>query len=148
MPTSATGRNKQQGAESGFTLIELLIVLVVIGLLSATVIIAMPDPRGSVTAEAERFAARTRAAQDQAIISGRAIAVRVTETGYSFEQRQEGEWQPIVSHAWTEGTRAGTQGRFLLDPTGLSEPGAVTLVRDDARATVEMDGGGAIRVRV
>jgi general secretion pathway protein H len=55
MPISATGRARRQ---SGFTLVELLIVLTIVGLMSAAVVIAMPDQRGSLVSEAERFAAR------------------------------------------------------------------------------------------
>lgn len=41
-PTSATS------AERGFTLVELLVTLVILGLASAAVVLAMPDPRGEL----------------------------------------------------------------------------------------------------
>src|SRR5215218_1367072 len=45
------------GRQGGFTLIELLVVLVIIGLVSAAVVIGMPDPRGALRGEALRLAA-------------------------------------------------------------------------------------------
>ena len=134
-------------AEGGFTLVELLIVLVVMGLLSAAVVIAMPDPKGSVTAEAQRFAARAKAAQDKAILDGRTIAVRITQAGYSFEQRRDGAWQPVArSFEWKDGTAVAGPERLLFDATGLTEPAALILTRDGEQARVDVGGGGDIRV--
>ena len=71
MPISATGNSPHlpaggpgfafsgRVAEGGFTLIELLVALTILGLMSAVVVLAIPDPRGRLVDEAERFAART-----------------------------------------------------------------------------------------
>ncbi|QPQ53994.1 GspH/FimT family pseudopilin [Allosphingosinicella flava] len=139
-------------SDAGFTLVELLIVLVVMGLLASVVVVAMPDPKGSVMAEAQRFAARAKAAQDKAILDGRAVAVRVSADGYSFEQRRDGAWQPMAppysTFEWHDRTAAAmtAPGRFLFDATGIAEPASLTLTRDGERARVEIDGGGAVRV--
>jgi len=68
MPISVAGNNAR---ERGFTLIELMIVIAIIGLASAVVVLALPDPRGRLTDEAARFAARTRAAHDLAVVGAR-----------------------------------------------------------------------------
>jgi general secretion pathway protein H len=148
-PLQKQGRN-----EGGFTLVELLIVLTIIGLMSAVVVLAMPDPRGSLTAEAERFAARAKAAQDMAVIEARGMAIRVTAAGYGFDRRDRSEWQPLsakpfAQQAWDEGTRAATGDgmmRIVFDPTGVSEPAQVTLMRGDERVTVEIRHDGTIDV--
>ena len=149
MRTSATGRAE------GFTLIELLIVLTLIGLLSAAVIIAIPDPRGSLTGEAERFAARAKAAQDRAVIDARAMAVRVTGAGYGFDRRTRREWEalnakPFVDYQWSEGVEAVVGGsgaaRIVFDSTGMAEPATVTLEREGEQVVVTIAQDGEIDV--
>jgi type II secretion system protein H len=152
MPTSVTGSN----AEKGFTLIELMVVVTIIALTSAVVIFAIPDSRGRVIDEAERFAARTLAARDDAIVQSRDTRVLITATGYGVERRRRGAWEvatdkPFKAATWSEGTGVliGESGReaITFDATGApSSPATVTLVRDDARATVTVSGNGVIRV--
>jgi general secretion pathway protein H len=153
MRISATGKTRLD--ERGFTLVELLIVLVIIGLLSAAVAVAMPDPRGSLTSDAERFAARVRAAQDRAVIDGRAMAVRVTSVGYGFDRRSASDWQkldrrPFVDQRWEEGVEAIVGGsgaaRIPFDATGLAEPATVTLSRDGEQVIVTISQDGSIDV--
>ena len=57
MPTSVAG-SKLTSRNAGFTLIELMIVVTIIGLASAVVVLALPDPRGRLRDEAAQFAAR------------------------------------------------------------------------------------------
>jgi general secretion pathway protein H len=140
----------------GFTLIELMIVLAIMGLVAASVIIAMPDPRGRLSGEAERFAARTVAARDLAILEGRPTAVRVTARGYAFDRRQNGQWTPIPdsefrSQPWSSGTSAlvgqGGTIRTAFDATGQpSAPATVTLTRDGEQVRVGISADGGVRV--
>jgi general secretion pathway protein H len=145
----------RRSAEHGFTLVELLIVLVLLGLASAAVIVALPDPRGSVTAEAERFAARAKAAQDRAVIESRAMAIRVTAAGYGFDRRAKGEWEAIDSEPfndrrWGEGIAASVAGsgaaRIVFDSTGMADPSTVTFIREGEQATVTIGQDGSIHV--
>ena len=81
MPISATGSNNR-----GFTLIELMVVITIIALASAVVVFAIPDPRGRVVDEAERFAARVLAARDDAVVQGRDVRVRVAQRHRALPQ--------------------------------------------------------------
>jgi general secretion pathway protein H len=151
MPISAPGRAKR---ERGFTLIELLIVMTIIGLMSAAVVLAMPDGRGSLTDEAERFAARAQAAQERAVMDARPTAIRVTSAGYGFDVREKKEWKPLdrkpfTDQTWSEGTKAGVgEGaqRIVFDTTGAAEPVQVLLTRDEEQVRIEVGYEGRVRV--
>jgi general secretion pathway protein H len=142
--------------ESGFTLIELLIVLAIVGLVAAGVMIAMPDPRGRLSDEAERFAARAVAARDLAILESRPIAVRVTAQGYAFDRKQGGDWAPLPdasfrSRPWSGGTQAqvgqGGTIRTVFDQTGQpSAPATIVLTRGRERVRIAIAADGGVRV--
>ncbi|HEV2817321.1 MAG TPA: GspH/FimT family pseudopilin [Allosphingosinicella sp.] len=126
----------------GFTLVELMVVIVIIGLAAAAVVLTLPERGGSLRAEAERFAARAKAARDDAILDSRAASVAVGPGGYDVVRRRGAE-----HYDWAEGTRAELAGRIRFDPTGLAEPARLSLRRGDHRAAVDIGEDGEIRVR-
>lgn len=161
MPISATGNrwgwapasagSFSRGCENGFTLIELLVVLAILGAMSAVVVLAIPDPHGRLVDEAERFAARTAAARDTAIISARTIRLAADADGYRFEQRQGGAWRDIVKKplkptGWSEGIHA-SKAEVAFDATGLASPEArITLQRGDERIAIAIAADGGVHV--
>ncbi len=137
-------------AQQGFTLVELIVVVTIIGLLAATVVLAIPDPSGGLRAEAERLAARAKAAQETAVINSRATSLRVDSAGYALARNEGGAWRETARYAWDEGTRpdfaAGSQGRTVFDSTGNADPLEVHLHRGDDSARIVISSDGEIRV--
>jgi general secretion pathway protein H len=124
-------------------------VVTIIALLSAAVVLAAPPAGTSLREEAERLAARARAAQEHAILAGRTVALDVTETGYAFSVRREGAWRPAADPAagtWEPGTTV-KGGRMLFDPAGLSDPAQLVLERGGDRMAIGFTAQGEVDVR-
>jgi general secretion pathway protein H len=146
--------------ETGFTLVELMIVLVILGLMASVVILSFPDGSNDLEQDAQKFAARTAALRDNAILQSRPMAVQVTPSGYSFLERRKGAWsvmedKPFRSTNWSAGVTAevGETGPLLIsfESTGLpSDRAEVRLAyKDVARniviapmGDVQLAGGG------
>lgn len=142
--------------ETGFTLVELMVAIVIIGVMSAAVVISLPNPGGSVKDDGTAFAARLAAARDLSITGGRDIAVRVDTSGYGFSVRDGNGWQPsaeklLAARPWGQGVsaEAAIDGDALVfDTTGLATPGRIILRQGRASADISIDSGGAVRVDV
>lgn len=136
---------------NGFTLVELMVVLLILGLATAAVVLSMPDQGGSVEAEAERFAARAKAARDDAIVLSRPVELEVDAAGYGFAERRGSQWQARARHAWFEGTRVqsfgAAEGRSRFDSTGLAEPLRLILTRGDRQVAVNIGADGSVLVQ-
>lgn len=158
MPISATGADTPCPASrrrDGFTLVELMVVLVIIGLASAAVVMAVPGQQARLTDDADGFAARLVTARDLSIIAGHDIGVAVDANGYRFAHRDAGGWAPETAKAlrdrqWGDGTAVQTRidggDRLVFDTTGLATPALVTLQRGSSRATIIVDAAGAVHV--
>lgn len=142
---------ESNGSEQGFTLVELMVVIVIIGLAATAVVLAMPEPGGSLRGEAVRFAARAGAARDQAILESRTMAVQIGQGGYDVARRERGQWRTEVHYDWAERTSPEIGGAasasIRFDATGLAEPALITLRRGERRAAIEIGTDGGVHVR-
>jgi len=131
-----------------------MVVLVIIGLLSAAVVVAVPDDRPTLATEAERFAARLARGREEAVLTNRAVLVRVDRSGYGFETRRRGAWTamepPFGRTEWSAGAAVLPDDAEALviafDVTGATAPTTVVLTRGAQRVQVGVDAGGEVRV--
>lgn len=128
---------------SGFTLVELMVVLLIIGLMASVVVFSFPSGSSKLEEDAQRFAARTAALRDNAILQSRPMAVQVTPSGYSFLERRKGSWsviedKPFVSTDWSSGVTANTgdNGTMMIsfESTGLPSDQAELVLQGDAQS--------------
>ena len=128
---------------SGFTLVELMVVLLIIGLMASVVVFSFPSGSSKLEEDAQRFAARTAALRDNAILQSRPMAVQVTPSGYSFLERRKGSWsviedKPFVSTNWSDGVIAqtGDAGPMMIsfESTGLPSDQAELVLQGDAQS--------------
>ncbi|MGV3511491.1 MAG: GspH/FimT family pseudopilin [Novosphingobium sp.] len=140
-------------ARNGFSLVEVMVVLLVMGLLATAAVLTMPGDERQLRSEAERFAARTLAARDEAIVGARPVSLVVSERGYYFEKRVEGQWQALPGRGfdltgWNDGTKAdAARQRIVFDSLGLASSDAqVRLTRSDATLAISVRRDGKVTV--
>ena len=143
-------------AQAGFTLVELMVALFIVGLAGAAVMLTLPDRGRSLSEETERFAARLKRAQEEAVLTNRPVDVAVTADGYRFRSYSRGAWTPMTEEpfepqAWGEGVGAhleaeGGRTGVRFDSLGGAEPAIVTLSREAHAQSVVVDEAGNVRI--
>ena len=88
--------------QAGFTLLEIMLVLVVIGMASVGVMMAMPQHANeseNVDWQAQRLSTLLQFAEDQALISGKELALVFEDNSYrfAFYDYESKKWLAMVS---------------------------------------------------
>ncbi|MGY0798242.1 GspH/FimT family pseudopilin [Lysobacter sp. A286] len=140
----------------GFTLVELMVVLVIVGLMGVAVVLTAPGDAGTLAREADTLAARLVRAQEEAIMTTRAVQVVVDARGYAFARQNFGQWEPLDEGAfgpvaWADGTVAMLDGdreqvSFRFEPTGGGREEQVRLARNGQQLRVGVDAAGEVKV--
>lgn len=147
---------RSANADRGFTLVELMIVMTIFALAAAAVVLTLPDARARIRRDAERFAARTKAAHDAAIVGARPVSVWIAAGGYGFDERVGGRWRaverPLGVAQWSSGVTAlapdqAGRTRIVFDPTGLADRAlSIDLRREGQSVRVSIGTDGAVRI--
>jgi len=83
--------------QRGFTLIELMLVAVLMGLVASAVLFTLDSagPQKALKRQAQKMAALTELALDQATMTGRDYGLVMTSNSYRFVELFEQRWQPL-----------------------------------------------------
>lgn len=152
----------------GFSLVEVMVVLVIIGVMAATVSLsAQPRQAESLRLDAQELAQRLSAAQHEVRKEGRVIVWQPRENGYVFTR---GVWRteaggvlPILSHAgrldeltedeilqprqWrTDAVSLSSSQPVLLTAEWMGRPWRLELHSQGYSAILLRDGTGGYRV--
>ena len=90
----------------GFTLIEIIVVLVIIGVISAVVVLSVSAPSYSrFMSGVEKLSSTLAIIADEAVYSGSVISCSVTPTSMECKRYHDGDWselpiRKLVSWGW------------------------------------------------
>lgn len=84
---------KQADGEAGFSLLEIMAVLVIIGIMSAAVVLSLNIGGADETDEADRFIFRINQLAKDSVYSGKANALSISEGGIHLMRFSNNEWQ-------------------------------------------------------
>jgi general secretion pathway protein H len=153
----------RKSAARGFTLIEILVVLVIMGIVVASVSLSFNRDEGTLLSEtSDRLALLLQSAHDEAILTGQAIAWSEESGRYQFWRPNKDEWQKIdrddlffqrqlperISMIELRVNNALLKPGELLvfAPGGLATPFEATLAFGAARSKIQGDAVGRVRV--
>ncbi len=150
---------------NGFTLIEILVVLVIMGVLLASVALKVfPDEPQILRQEADRLGLLLEQARDEAFLSGRSIAWSSRDQTYVFWQlNAERQWVPMThnqilrlrtlpnavtfSSLKINQVNVALNALLVFSPSGLNTPFVATLELHEHRVLLLGDSVGNIRIK-
>ncbi len=149
----------------GFTLIEILVVLAIMGVVSSLVVVRLQSSDfNQARREAEHMTSVLEAAREQAIFSGRSVAISSDGQGYQLWTAggAYGEWISLppegllAPRRLAEGVTWKTQRvndhvrplgeRIVFAPDGVLDPFTLDLAAGEAVVRLEADVMGRIEV--
>ncbi|MEZ5927242.1 MAG: type II secretion system minor pseudopilin GspH [Parvularculaceae bacterium] len=167
-----SGLRARTHRQRGLTLLELLVVVVILALVTSIAVFNAPAVRSNARVEAERFAARTNAAFEDAVLEGSVMSIEMTPAGYKVLRYGDGKWNAVETRGratereYPKNVRVtltvedaalknkskmerpsekDEPQRIIIDPIGLTAPFTVEFA--DGRDTWSVIGGaGKVKV--
>lgn len=89
----------KKSLQKGFTLVEILIALMIAAMMISVATIALNDnERAELKTKSRQLYGLLQVAQEESIIRGIELGVRIESDGYSFMIYNGGKWQPLEEH--------------------------------------------------
>jgi len=141
--------------QAGMTLVEVMTVLFIIGLTAGIVTLTLPDRPTEEQASAQAFARVLREAQDQAIMSGQPVGLKLNDQGYALFQWRRETWRPYGSAvvlprrmdiSAQTAKRDGPENwpEIIFDPTGIVQPAFFQLRASGVRIEISLEESGEV----
>lgn len=138
--------------QRGFTLIELMVVLVIVGIASATISLNIrPDPGKHLRADAERLARLLELAQSEVQADGQPLRWHSDRGGYRFI-RADGQVLadgPLKPRSWqAEAVKVQSEppGAVWLDGEWIGTPLTLRLRSGAVRVELARNAAGQVRI--
>ncbi|MCR5881094.1 GspH/FimT family pseudopilin [Phenylobacterium sp. J367] len=133
-----------------------MVAMLVMALLTAAILLTVPDREPRLSDEAERLAGRLTHAREAALTANRPVEMAFDGQGWSFREQRRGAWTaldggPFRPGHWPEGLTVAVDsadGRTAVrfDSTGAAEPAAIRLANRRSNLSVVVDAQGEVRV--
>ena len=144
-----------RASERGMTIVEVLMVVFIIGLTAGIVTLTIPQRPTEEQASAQAFARVLQEAQDQAILSGQPVGLKLTEDGYMLMQWRREAWRRQGRAAAMPSSldiilqtelppRPETWPELVFDPTGVVELADFQLRGRGIRIDISLDETGSV----
>lgn len=135
-------RLRRRRRARGVTLVELLVVMAILAFVAGLIALNAPPAQSQAKAEAEKFAARARAAWEEAVIDGAVFSIAVTPAGYEVDKLDNGEWKPADKGRYFSrrtAPRGVSLAAVLTDPAALNKKPETVDKPEDAPARIILD---------
>lgn len=139
------------------TLVEVMTVLFIIGLTAGLVTLTLPNRPTAEQASAQAFARVLREAQDQAIMAGQPVGLKLNDQGYALVQWRRDFWRPQrgavilprgmdIDFQTEEQARPEGWPEIVFDPTGIVQPVEFQLRARGVRIDITLVESGEVRL--
>lgn len=140
--------------QRGFTLLEILVVLMMVGVLMGIAVTTLTFDRTEqrLITHSDAFVQLYRAAQDEALLSGQPLRIKLMPQGWQLEKRVSYQWTAfsLTENAMLhlpEGLVAELSPNkpMMIMPSGQSSPFTLKLSEADFYRFIRSDGLGRLR---